>query len=426
MSKTNYEIIINEAKDLTSTPTHEYNYYHPIEHHAHILIAFSVFQNNAYIRIVDSNSPAERIKNFSADEIRDTFRKVYLYHILHFGKELTPKTITIKINGEEMTYCEKDCKPEFPFVFSMITVPDDFSLTRFDNDLIIKIIKESKTKQFKSDKYACLYAFLGGIGKSYINDQFIYFWTAINAYYNCISASYNNMLLAELNEDAKFNTLSDDDKKSLKTFIGLVNDEKNLHALALLSSRNTTFNKAKPTKIKNYAPNKGGNDRRDGENSIIIDMSTWFQKWNHNWEEMLTALKQYTPIPKDPTDDKVGLKDIFQKLCYKQIDPYAWVVFKFPYIFRCNSLHGSRAYLAFAGYNEPELLMVEAMCYCMRDFLNANIQNIFKKELLSSEEYERIKVMCANYQSLNNLSEEAQNYLIQKGYVSTPKKSKGR
>ncbi|MCQ2522203.1 MAG: hypothetical protein MJ105_07475 [Lachnospiraceae bacterium] len=404
-NKNNYEIIINDASSDMGIPSYEGKYKHkPGEHFVYIPVSFIVSENRAYICVTDSDAPTERILDFSADEIRDTLRKTYLYHLLHFGKELTPAKMTLRIDGQEYIY--DDTTSNFPFMFSMLRVPSDFHLTSFAEELILKIIKESKSMQFKKDEYACLYAFLGGLGKEHYNDQFIYFWTAINAYYNLIAKEYNTKLGVGLDADATYQLLDENDQKTIKRILSLGGDEKNMHALSLLYSRDTTIKKARPTMLRNFDPN-AVKDRRSDENFIIITMSTWFCEWQQ-WEDMLHSLKTL-----DANDEHlISLKEsIFDKLRFKHIDPYAWVTFKFPYIFRCNSFHGSRAYLAFAGYNEPELKMVQGMCYAMRDFLNENIKNVFEKELLNEDAYKKIRFMCANYQNTQYESDAVQRFL---------------
>lgn len=416
MDNISYEIIINNAEGSIDRATYEGKYKHkPADSFVSFPIKFNVNINNAYICISDSDSPIDRVRDFSADEIRDTFRKVYLYHLLHFGKELSVHTITLKINGEETTISENDGVAEFPYMFSMLTIPDTFKLNTFDDELIFKIIETSKTQQYKRDEYAGLYAFLGGIGKLYVNDRFIYYWTAINAFYNCISSCYNNKLYSELAEDPDYTALSEKDQKELRTFLHLGYDEKNMNALAILYAKDPNVKKIRPTMLKTTSENK-----RDDENFIINTMSAWLQNWNNDWDALLTALKEYTPGSRNENIDKLKT-DLLVKFRCRYMDPYAWMVFQFPYIFRCNSFHGSRAYLAFAGYNEPELLMDEAMCYCMGDFLNENIHKLFKDELITDDEYAKLKYMCANYISIYNLSEDAQNYLFNKDYVERPR-----
>lgn len=401
-----YEIVINEANNAPKKFTYEGTYGHkPGDEFVNMPVAFRVYKDKAYIFIEGSDSPEDRIIDFSADEIRDSLRKVYLYHLLHYGKELTPKKMSLFYNNKEYFYDKET--PNFPFMTSMITIPSDYQLIPFDDELIFRIIKESKSKQFKKDEYACLYAFLGGVGKEHANDQFIYYWTAINSYYNLVAREYNKMLEEELANDRVYQALSNREKKSIKDkYLSLSRDEKSMHALSILYTVDKRCTKARHTKLNN-SNNDGNSDSSSDDNAIIVAMSTWFHEWNDKWGDMLHMLKNPSNNP-----HLMRLRElVFDKLCFSFIDAYAWVTFKFPYIFRCNSIHGSRAYLAFAGYDEPELMMVKGMCYAMRDFLNENIKKVFQKELLSEEDYRRIKYMCANYLPSSLESPNVQNYL---------------
>ena len=50
-----------------------------------------------------------------------------------------------------------------------------------------------------------------------------------------------------------------------------------------------------------------------------------------------------------------------------------------------------------SAYNDPEILILEALCYVISDFLNDNIRWLFEQKELNDEEYDILLRFAANY-----------------------------
>lgn len=115
----------------------------------------------------------------------DAIKKALLLYLLKFGKTLSVKAITVKINEAEETLCfGKEIQPPF---YSMINgdlcrgLPEAFS----SDALFRYLLKTPKSKYDK--RIAALFAFLCSKSKEYETERFIYLWTSFNGMYGWIS-----------------------------------------------------------------------------------------------------------------------------------------------------------------------------------------------------------------------------------------------
>ena len=122
---------------------------------------------------------------FEGDLVKDALRKMYLLHAMVCDSRLWIETITVTC-GEESAVFDK-ASDGFPFLFSMLTarelaLPESWQ----EKPFLEAVLTPTKSATDNDARFACLYSFLNGVGKSYEIDRFTCYWTAMNAHYNYI------------------------------------------------------------------------------------------------------------------------------------------------------------------------------------------------------------------------------------------------
>ena len=382
MKKYKYEIVINKKVDKNISNEMEYQFGNTKG------IVLKIQENAAIISMeLSTKKTEEQFVSFNVKQFRDAFRKISLIHVLYYGKNLKVKKICINIDGEKHTFT-KDNK-NFPFMFSMISMCNVNYLNTYDWELVKEIVNKPKTIQDDDKKYACLYSFLCSLGREYYIDRFTNLWTSVNAFYNSLAEKFHEAMDGD-------NRLSDTKLKEKLSFIR--KDEKGVDAAASIFGGGEIVNKIKTEKT---------------ELEIIHYMSDYFRKWSEQgYEKMLESVKN-----NNIKDERiVELNEYAENM---GCNAYAWILFRFPYIVRCNLLHGNRVSPVISAYNDPEILILEALCYVISDFLNDNIRWLFEQKELNDEEYDILLRFAANYVGKNQREISKSGFELMKniGYI---------
>lgn len=122
----------------------------------------------------------------------DAIRKVSLLHLLYYAKPLKINRILFSADEETKELYNNKTHSE-PILYSMITCPLDYSLSKYwQQESVINFIMNT-TKTGYDGRLNALVALLIAKSKEYRSEKFLYLWMAMNGFYNYLSRESKNL-----------------------------------------------------------------------------------------------------------------------------------------------------------------------------------------------------------------------------------------
>lgn len=378
-----YEIFINSGCTVKKPFIYKFGSTKNIELH--------IKKNNASIRYKKNVSKDhEALISFSDLTFKDAYRKVFLLHGVLFDQDIVIKNITISIDGIKVCYDERT--DGFPFVYSMISKTPMHLLPSWKSrEFCTGLIEQPKSKSNNDFKQISVLSFLCSKGRAYVMDRFTNLWTSMNAYYNWYADLYNGYFRKKYHYDKecyedikkhlpeelkkKLNDLRDEDISKVPGSSGLIvfGDNDCLKMLmssidkerAYINARRFERNVTLRAKLHQFS-------------SELSSLST--DKLEALYSYSLSLLKGRQVAS---TDEFFPLKKMVTDMDGHCL--YFFLVFEFPYICRCNLLHGAKAPLLLSYENEHEVRQLRAAGFFVEKFLEERIPLMVTGETALSE-----------------------------------------
>ena len=386
-----YEIFINSGCTVKKPFIYKYGSTKNIELH--------IKKNNATIRYKKGvNKDHETLISFRDLIFKDAYRKVFLLHGVLFDQNIAIKHMTISINGIKKRY-DKSTEG-FPFVYSMISKTPMCLLPSWKSrEFCTGLIEQPKSKSNNDFKQISVLSFLCSKGRTYVMDRFTNLWTSMNAYYNWYADLYNGYFRKKYHYDKeyyeeikkhlpeelkkKFNALRNEDISKVPGSSGLIVFGDNNCIKMLMSSID---------KERAYF-----NARRfEGNVTLRAKLHQFSSEVSSLSADKLEALYSYSLSllkgrQAESTDEFFSLKKMVTDMDGHSL--YFFLVFEFPYICRCNLLHGAKAPLLLSYENESEVRQLRSAGFFVEKFLAERIPLMVTGETTLSESllYEKEK-----------------------------------
>jgi len=297
----------------------------------------------------------EDFVNLSCGVFKDAYRKIYLAHVFLYGKTFKFKKIKISIQkGIEI----EQFTIEKELMSSLLS--DKFKCRiLFSKNLIDKIMNQPQYKINEDMCFCSAQSYLYGCEKENEIDIFSNYWTSLNAMY-----SYRSKMIVEESKRIinfkKATTPRITDSVSIFIAIHLLNGND------LSGEEYKKYNEVKKDKqlIKSF--------EKKLENVPVED----FCKIYSYAEEMRIA------------DYKDGLfKQINQSLEDRGVHFLGFILYLYPYHYRCEYVHGSLSLPIICAHNDFVLHSLKFMNYCLNRYLENEIPKIpFEKMNINENE----------------------------------------
>lgn len=305
----------------------------------------------------------------------DAYRKVYLLHALIQNQGLKVKSIEVII--DDMSTYYDNSHPLFPFMFSMIQ-KEELGLCEKWNEITPEVVPLPKTKMESDRRFTAMFSYLASKSKQYEVERFTSLWTAMNAYYFDIASNYECLLRQELGIEG---TLEIPNSLCLRK-----KDTASIGALCwILSGRYRKVPEKEADKIWN---------KYETEKILCNYDQLQIQALYKAAKRELSGV----PLPKkyealSACADKFGAP------------LYTYLLLLYPYHWRCDLFHGSRATLLFCAYNDYEIAVIRAVNYFLDMFLNEHIPETFQSDF-GVKHYERVKQYMRECRDFDNAVEK--------------------
>ena len=324
-------------------------------------IALFIGKNKASIRYESGViKEQEDFITFKDKLFRDAYRKVHLLHAFIYNFGLRVDKIEIIIDGDSKGYDKS--YSSFPFLYSMIR-PKYLGLGGAWKDIIPETLAVSKSVMDKDLRFVSVFSFLLAKSKYYETERFSNFWTAMNAYYSYVALCFEKKLRMELGVN---------ENEELRSALTLHGDYQSIGAMCWLI---------------------GGKYRSYGKE----DTDKLWKR--HSVENILGSYKEpqikklYEAAAEEA--DGVGLPAEYADLaaCAEElgVSLYAFMLFVYPYHWRCDLFHGNRTPVLFLASTDKELTMLHVVNYFLERFLNESIPKMFDEDFFAEAKYEKVK-----------------------------------
>ena len=354
-------------------------------------IELHVKKNNATIRyrMKTQKTPDELIA-FKDGVFKDAYRKIFLLHGILFDQDINVKTVTISVDEIKETYTKNT--EGFPFIYSMISkspmqLPKEWKTKEF----CYHLIENPKSKSSNDFKQISVLAFLCSKGRPYIVDRFTNLWTSMNAYYNWYADIYNEYFRKKYHYDREtYEKIRKNIPDEMKY------DFDNLRNETLSNGRQFSFITSGDANCMKLLM-----ESIDTNGAIIktsqFDSNVAMRAKLHAFANALSALsydeleRLYSYSMSLLQGRQINTGDEFYDLVMhiksmNRQNEYFFLVFEYPYICRCNYLHGSKALLLLSYENEFEIRRLKAASFFVEKFLSEKIPLMLIGDTTISEE----------------------------------------
>ena len=321
-------------------------------------------QKATVIISVRSRLSEEDILSFRSKVFRDAFRKVYLVHAIEYKTGLIPERIDIFIDDTIYTYDKNS--PNFPFLFSMLdgNVNVDESWTK----IIPVIINIPKYKMDNDLRMSAVFSYLAAQSRKYAIDRFSNLWTSMNAYYSYLNKCYEQHLKIHY-------SVPEEAIKKLS-----ITAEADLIGAAVWQV------------VEKYKKFKG----KEADD-------LW--KGNYDVEKYLALLNE-TQI-KELYDDSYAFRNdssagkekyslLIERAETFNLPLFTFLLFEYPYHYRCNYFHGNKSTLILMAYNDSEYYVLRTINYFLETFLKQEIPKLFADDFWTLERQEKTERYIAS------------------------------
>lgn len=302
------------------------------------------------------------IISFRVKLMKDAMRKMHLLHALRFNSSISVKKITITIGDEEQVYT--DSEQGFPFFFSMLNSKNFGWEQGWSSDRWITVLSGTKTQTDNDYRFVALFSYLSGQSKRFEIDRFTCLWTAMNAHYNYIAQRYEDRLSRE------HGYVSKNEIKKKQRLLG--NDAGSIGALL---------------RILECGEKKPSRDQKDANIKDYSALKEHFQQLSHTeteslYEDLYANRKELEYCP-------AGKLGMHLKTCiaHAKMSAYGYILLEYAYYLRCRYIHGGKATVLFASYQDIELSALRVVNYFLAQYLKLEIPAMFDPDYFTEAMY---------------------------------------
>ena len=292
---------------------------------------------------------------------KDALRKMHLLHTLCYNSSLTVKRIIVEVDDEKQIYTEQT--QGFPFFFSMLNSKNFGWEQGWNSDRWITVLSGTKTQTDNDYRFVALFSYLSGQSKSFEIDRFTCLWTAMNAHYNYIAKCYEDQLCHKHGYASR---------KEIKKQRLLENDARSIGALL----RILECGEKKPTRDE-----KDANIKDYGALKEHLQQLTYAET-ELLYEDLYVHRKELEYCP-------AGTLGMHLKTCtaHARMSAYGYMLLEYAYYLRCRYIHGGKATVLFATYQDAELAALRIVNYFLSQYLKKEIPAMFDSDYFTEAMY---------------------------------------
>lgn len=318
-----------------------------------------------------SKKDITRPEFFGTDLVKDAMRKMYLMHAMAFDGRLWIETITVQL-GEETAVYNKEA-PHFPFLYSMLRarelrLPDSWR----EEEFLRSVLTRSKSAADDDARFACLFSFLAGAGKTFEIEKFTSYWTAMNAHYNYLYSCYRAQC-------------PPGDKKPLRG-----SDAVCIGALMRVLGCGETMSSQR--------------DRNETYKTLYGAMKAHLQNYTMEeleqiWQELYEVRMEPGFVPDRGTvmrdDLRTHLSDCLNRDEKRKPTMSAWgfLLLDYAYHMRCKYFHGNKATILFTGFNDREIAAFRCLNVFLGNYLKAAIPEMFREDWFTKDMFDAVNMV---------------------------------
>ena len=306
------------------------------------------------------------IISFRVKLVKDAMRKMHLLHALCLNSSISAKRITIAIDDEKQVYT--DSEQGFPFFFSMLNSKNFGWEQEWSNDRWNAVLAGTKTQTDNDYRFVALFSYLSGQSKIFEIDRFTCLWTAMNAHYNYVAKCYEDQLCREHGYISR--------KEIKKKQRLLENDAGSISALL---------------RILECGEKKPSRDEKDANIKDYGALKEHLQQLSHAeteslYEDLFAHRKELEYCP-------AGTLGMHLKTCvtHAKISAYGYILLEYAYYLRCRYIHGGKATVLFATYQDVELAALRVVNYFLAQYLKQEIPAMFDPVYFTDAMYKHSK-----------------------------------
>jgi len=290
--------------------------------------------------------------------VRDAMKKVFLVYVLLHEECIRLNSITIYIDDEEFLISDRDSaiyRIHTMMAGNKIDLPDFWKTDEF----ISYLLSSTKSSGEKDGRYSGICSFLVAESRKYEIDKFIGLWTAMNAYYSYFTYKGVDVMANKFGVDkVYFKNIADNDKKALSVMM----------LLFLNNAERPMVNTDKDKPEDKEAFRVIGDELAALDNSEIIKLYSESFKALKNKELAKTLKDRFKN-----NERSSKLKNLSGVAAYKSIEFFFLIVFLFPYLCRCNFVHGRKPVLITVFEDEYELAYIKKVNILLELFLKEHL-----------------------------------------------------
>ena len=295
---------------------------------------------------------------FDGDLVKDAMRKMYLLHAMVCDSRLWIETITVTCGADSAEFDKATAG--FPFLFTTMNawelrLPGSWR----EQSFLEAVLTPTKSATDNDARYACLYSFFNGAGKTYEIDKFTCYWTAMNAHYNYIysqdrhaqagDAECMRHLLRKLDIGQNISSRADRNE-TYKTNFGKMKS----------CLRGFTMEELEEIYQELYAMRviRGAVPQRDRG-----------QLYEH-LHRCINA-KAYADRERRKSSEPINEE-------LSQISAWGFMLLDYAYYMRCKYFHGNKATVLFSAINDREISALRCLNVFLGNYLKEAIPEMFR------------------------------------------------
>ena len=306
---------------------------------------------------------------FGTDLVKDAMRKLYLMHAMAFGGRLWIDTITVALGGDTARF-DKTAE-HFPFLYSMLTAPElRLPPSWQEEEFLQSVLTRSKSAADDDARFACLFSFLAGAGKSYEIEKFTCYWTAMNAHYNYLYSCYRAQ--CPPNDKKPLRGSDSDCIGALMRVLGCG------ERISSQRERNETYKGlfgATKACLQNYTP----------------------AELEQLYTELYEVRMEPGFVPDRGTVMRPDLREHLQKCLNRDekrkptLSAWGFLLLEYAYHMRCKYLHGNKATILFTAFNDREVAAFRCLNVFLGNYLREAIPQMFREDWFTKEMYDAVR-----------------------------------
>lgn len=359
MAKYSYTVTFNDAPEAGRTIEYKYR---------STPCSLTCAKGRAQLRFgMSVKKDIDKPEFFSVDLVKDAMRKMYLMHAMAFDGRLWIRTITVT-RGDETAVYDKEAS-HFPFLYSMLKAAElKLPQSWQDEAFLTEVLTRPKSAADDDARFACLFSFLAGAGKTLEIEKFTCYWTAMNAHYNYLYSCYQANLT---------------DKKS-----GKGGDSHCIGALMRVLGCGERL------------PSK--NDRNETYKTQYGAMKACLQ--NYTLEELEAMYKELYEVRMEPgyvpdrgsvmrDDLREHLTNCINRGSKPTMSAWGFLLLDYAYYMRCKYFHGNKATILFTGFNDREVAALRCLNVFLGNYLREAIPGMFSEDWFTKDMFDAVNAV---------------------------------